>query len=85
MKHEPSCEASAIPMEKQLGWAHKWDAAVSGDLQGGSNSVSQLMGSQIWYQLASSVGGGFRKGATASACLDARHFKFHCMPLVPRD
>ena len=39
MKHEPR---PAIPMEKQLGWAHKWDAAVSGDLQGGSNSVSQV-------------------------------------------
>ena len=38
--------------------------------------LARLMESQIWYQLASSVGGGFRKGAMASARLDARHFSF---------
>ena len=47
----------------------------------GTSKVSQtllamLMESQIWHQLAGSVGGGFRKGIMASACLDARHFIF---------
>ena len=42
-----------------------------------SETVSaRLMESQIWHQLASSVGGGLRKGAMASACLDARLFHF---------
>ena len=34
----------------------------------------RLMESQIWHQLARSVGGGFRKGTMASAYLHARHF-----------
>ena len=34
------------------------------------------MESQIWHQLARSVGGGFRKGKMASAHVDARHFSF---------
>ena len=35
------------------------------------------MQSQIWHQVACSVGGGgFRKGTMASARLDARHFSF---------
>ena len=38
--------------------------------------LAMLMESQIWYQLASSVWGRFRKGTMASACLDARHFSF---------
>ena len=38
--------------------------------------LAKLMESQIWHQLAGSVGGGFRKGIMASACLDARHFIF---------
>ena len=38
--------------------------------------LARLMESQIWHQLASSVGEGFRKGTMASTCLDARHFTF---------
>ena len=36
----------AIHMEKQLGWAVNWVGwgGASGDLQGGSNSVSQVDG-----------------------------------------
>ena len=34
----------AIPMAKQLGWAHKLGGEVSGDLQGRSNGVSQVDG-----------------------------------------
>ena len=64
-------------MEKQLGWARKlgwieplWISRV------GHTMLARLMESQIWHQLASSVGGGFTKGTMASACLDARHFSF---------
>ena len=50
-------------------------AEFSGDLQSGSNRGSnRLMESQIWHQLASFVGGGFKKGTMASVCLDARYF-----------
>ena len=42
----------------------------------GQTMLARLMESQIWTQLASSMGGGFRKGKIASACLDARHFSF---------
>ena len=34
------------------------------------------MESQTWHQLASSMGGIFRKEKMASACLDARHISF---------
>ena len=33
-----------VHMEKQLGWARKLGGAVCGDLQGGSNGVSQTDG-----------------------------------------
>ena len=46
---------------------------ASGYLQGGSHSVSQVVGVSLWQQLAGSVGGGLIKGTMASACLDARH------------
>ena len=36
--------------------------------------LARLMESQAWHQLASSVGGGFRKGTMASVHLDARYF-----------
>ena len=42
----------------------------------GKTMSVRLMGSQIWHQLASSLGGGFSKGTMASAHLDARHFSF---------
>ena len=38
--------------------------------------LARLMESQIWYQFASSVGEGFRKGTMASAFLDVRSFSF---------
>ena len=50
-----------------------WDG-VSGDLQGGSNSVSQVDGVSDMAPACCLCGGGFAKGTTASAHLDARHF-----------
>ena len=47
MKHEPR---PAIDMEKQLGWG-----GVSGDLQGGANSVSQFDGVSYMAPAAGSV------------------------------
>ena len=38
--------------------------------------LARLMQSQIWHQLAVSVGRGFGKGTMASARLDASHFSF---------
>ena len=88
MKYEPR---PAIHMENQLGWACK----VSGAESLGISKVCQtvlagLVESQIWLQLASSVGGGIRKGTMASAHLNARHFSlslnttdvFHAATLV---
>ena len=40
----------------------------------GGTVLATLMESQMWYQLAGSLGGRFRKGSMASARLDARHF-----------
>ena len=73
MKQEPRL---AILMEKQLGWAHKWLGRVSRNLQGGSTSVSQVDGVSNMALAYGSVGGWFRKGTMASACLDARYFSF---------
>ena len=42
----------------------------------GQTVLARLMESQIWHQLAGSMGGGFRKEIMASAHLDARHFSF---------
>ena len=42
----------------------------------GQTVLARLMESQIWFQLAGPVGGGFRKGTVASAHLDARQFSF---------
>ena len=53
-------------MEKQLGWVSKV----------GHTLLARLMESHIWYQLASSVEGGFSKGTMISAHLDTRHFSF---------
>ena len=64
---------------------------VSGDLQGGADSVSQVSevsDMALTRQLSGSVEGGFRKGTMAfahllsrrrlslSSCLDARYFSF---------
>ena len=62
-------------MEKQLVWANKlggveplWTSKVDHTV------LARLMESQIWHQSTGSVGEGLRKGAMASACLDAGHF-----------
>ena len=62
-------------MEKQLGWAGKlggaeplWISKV------GHTVLARLMGSQIWHQPTSFVGGGFSKGTMTSAHPSARHF-----------
>ena len=45
--------------------------------------LARLMESQIWHQLAGSVGEAFRKGTMTSACLNAKHLFFLGIPLVP--
>ena len=45
-----------------------------GSSKAGQTVLARLMESQIWHQLVSSVGGGFRKETMASAHLDARYF-----------
>ena len=60
---------------KELGWAFKLGGAESlGISNMGQTVLAKLMESQIWYQLASSLGVGFRKGTMASTHPDARHF-----------
>ena len=49
---------------------------VSGVLQGGSNSVSQVDGLGYGTSLLALWGAGFRKETIASACLEARYFSF---------
>ena len=62
-------------MEKHLGWAHKLGGAESqGIYKAGQTVLARLMESQIWHQLAGSVGARLRKGTTTSARFDARHF-----------
>ena len=73
-----------IHMEKQLRWAHKLGGAESlGISKVGQIVLAWWMESQIWHQLAGSVGGGFRKGTMAFAHLNARHLVSPSMPLVP--
>ena len=74
VKREPRPD---IHKEKPLRWAHKLGGAESlGISKAGQTVLGRFMESQMWHQLASSVGGGFRKGAIASVPLDARHFSF---------
>ena len=64
-------------MEKPLWWAHKLGGEESlGISKVGQTVLARLMESQIWHHLASSVGGGFRKGTMPSVRLDVRHFSF---------
>ena len=58
-------------MGPQVGWD-----GVSGDLQGGANSVSQVDGVSDMAPACQFCGGGFRKGTMASTCLDVKHFSF---------
>ena len=70
--------------KKQLGWACKLGGEESlGISKVGQTVLARLMESQIWHQLASSVGGEYRKGTRASPCLDARQFSFSLYILVP--
>ena len=74
MNHEPR---PVIHMEKQPVWACELDGMESlGISRMGQTVLAKLMESKIWYQPASSVGGGFRKGTMASVHLDARDFSF---------
>ena len=59
MKQEPR---SAIQMEKQLGWVSKLGGVESGISKVGQTVLARLMESQIWHQLADSVGAGLEKG-----------------------
>ena len=58
------------------GWPCKLSRAESGDSKVGQTVLARLIESQIWHQLASSVGDRFTKGSMASAHLDDRHFSF---------
>ena len=74
MKHE---SRPTIPMEKQLGWAHKLGGAESLRISKvGQTVLNRLMESQTWHPLTSSVEGRFSKGSVASAHLDTRLFSF---------
>ena len=45
----------------------------------GQRVVARLMESEVWHQLAGSVGEGFRKRTVASACLDTRPVYHGCL------
>ena len=75
MKHElhkaSHSYGKAAWVDPQVGWDR-----VSGDLQGGSNSVSQVdevSNMALAYWLCGSLREGFRKGTMACAHLNARH------------
>ena len=83
MRPEPR---PSIHMGKQLVWVYNLSGVeFLGVFKAGQTVLASLMESQIWRQLASSVGGGFRKGTMASSHLDARHFSssLYVTPLVP--
>ena len=69
MKYEPR---PAINTEKQPGYVRTESLGV---FNVGQTVLARLLESQIWHQLASSVGGEFKR-TMDSACLDARHFSF---------
>ena len=71
-------------MEQQLGWAYKWGGVESlGISKVGQTVLARLMESQIWHQLADSVGGGFRKGQRPLLTLMPDPSAFPCIPLAP--
>ena len=72
VEHEPR---PAIHIEKQLGWVRKLGGAESGDLEGGSNSVSQIDEVSDMLPACQLCGGGSRKGIMAFTRLGARHFR----------
>ena len=65
-------------MEKQLGWPHELGGGVEPlwISKVGHIMLARLMESQIWHQLAGSVGRRFRKGTMDFAYFDDRHFSF---------
>ena len=64
-------------MEKQLGWAHNLGGTESLGISKASQMVlAMLVESQIWHQLASSVGVEFSERTMTPAHLDARQFSF---------
>ena len=74
MQHEPR---PIIHLEKQLGWIHKLGGAVSGDLQGRSNSVIQIdrvSDMAPACRFCGSAVGRLRKGTMASASPNVRYF-----------
>ena len=84
MQHKPRLD---IHMEKQLGWTHKFGGAESMVISKvGQTMLARLMGVSDMAPacgLCGSVRGGFRKGTMASAYLDASHFSFSPILLVP--
>ena len=70
-------------MEKQFGWAHKlgWVESL-GISRVGQTVLAGLMESQIWHQVASSVG-GLEKGQWPLLALMPDISASLCMPLVP--
>ena len=62
--------------KRSLGGPVSWVGQSLGIFKAGQTVLARLIESQIWNQLASSVGGGFRNGTMASDHLNARHFSF---------
>ena len=62
--------------KSSFGGPISWVGQSLGILKVGQTVLAKLMESQMWHQLASSVGGGFRKGTIASVLLYARHSSF---------
>ena len=59
-----------------VSWVEQGGAESLGISKAGQTVLASLMESQMWHQLAGSVGRCFRKGSMASAHLDARYFSF---------
>ena len=57
-------------------WLISWVGWSLGISKARETVLVRLMEYQILHQLAGSVGGEFRKGTMASACLDDRYFSF---------
>ena len=71
-------------MEKWLGWVHKVDVSESlGISKAGQTLLARLMDSQIWHQLAGSVGGVSEKGQWPLLTLMPDTSVSPCVPLVP--
>ena len=70
-------------MEKQFRVPINWvgqDLEISKE---GQTVLDRLMESQVWHKLASSVGGGFRKGHWPLLTLMPDILVSPCLPLVP--